>query len=64
MQIRRRAVEHIHHQFYAARLDPIADHVAEQAVAADLRIEFAIEAQFDGFRTYGDAVVDRPLQQL
>src|SRR5471030_1225959 len=50
MQIGRRAVQHIHHQFHATGFNPIANHVAQQAVAADLRIELAVEAQFDGFR--------------
>ena len=47
MQIGGGTVEHIDHQFHAACFDAIANDVTEQAVAADLRVEFAVEAQFD-----------------
>ncbi|CAI8923888.1 hypothetical protein EMIT0180MI3_360025 [Priestia megaterium] len=64
MQIGRRAVQHIHHQFHPPSFDPIANHVAQQAVAAHLRVEFAVQAQLDGLRADRDAVGDRPLQQF
>src|SRR5476649_427551 len=54
MQIGCRAVQHINHQFHAPGFDPIANHVTQQTVAAYLRIELAIEAQFDGLRANRD----------
>ncbi len=41
VQVGGRAVEHIHHQFHATGFDPVADDVAQQAVAADQRIGLA-----------------------
>src|SRR5450830_1238676 len=63
VQVGGRAVEHVYHQFHAPGLDPVTNHVAQQTVTADQRVQFTLGTQFDGFRANGDAAVDRPLQQ-
>src|SRR5471032_530835 len=63
VQVGGRAVEHVHHQLHAPGLDPVANHVAQQAVAADQRVQFTLGTQLDGFRANSDAPADRPLQQ-
>ncbi|OMP13619.1 putative RNA polymerase II CTD phosphatase Fcp1, partial [Corchorus olitorius] len=63
IEIRGRAIEHVHRQLDAAGLDPVADDIAEQAVAAHLAVEGTVQAQGDGFRADRQAAAHRALQQ-
>src|SRR5690606_20966150 len=56
MQVGGGAVQHIHQQFHSPGFDAIAYDVAEQAVAAYLRVDAAVRCQYDGFGADGYAV--------
>ncbi|MCY1425180.1 hypothetical protein D9M71_409630 [compost metagenome] len=63
MQVGGRTVQHVDDQLHAAGLDPVADDVAQQAVAAYLAVELAAQVQLDGFGADRHARADGPLQQ-